>query len=76
MSLQTRVTVPSGIPGELLAREIGVKLQNISEEILAGVPPEKYHGAVERYKVLHELLRWMEDYVATQAQGEGKLDDE
>ena len=76
MSLQTRVTVPTGVPGDLLAREIGIKLQQTAEEILTGVPPDKYNGAVERYKVLYELLRWMEDYIAEQAKGETPLDDE
>jgi hypothetical protein len=76
MSLQTRVTVPATIPGDLLAREIGVKLQQTAEEILTGVQPDKYPGAVERYKVLYELLIWMEDYIAREAKGETPLDDE
>ena len=76
MSLQTRVTVPTGVPGDLLAREIGIKLQQTAEEILTGVAPDKYNGAVERYKVLYELLRWMEDYIAEQAKGETPVDDE
>lgn len=76
MSLQTRVTTPTGVPGDLLAREIGLKLQQAAEQILEGVPPDRYPAAVERYKVLYELLRWMEDYIAEQAKGEKELDDE
>lgn len=76
MSLQTRVTTPTGVPGDLLAREIGVKLQQTAEEILTGLPPDKYVGATERYRVLFELLRFMEDYIAEQAKGEKALDDE
>lgn len=76
MSLQTRVTTPTGVPGDLLAREIGIKLQQTAEDILTGLPPDKYVGATERYRVLYELLRFMEDYIAEQAKGEGALDDE
>ena len=76
MSLQTRVTAPVGVPGELLAREIAQKLQQSADQILSGVPPEQYPAAVERYKVLHELLRFMEDYIADQQKGDSALDDE
>ena len=76
MTLQTRVTTPTGVPGDLLAREIGIKLQQTAEEILTGLPPDKYVGATERYRVLFELLRFMEDYIAEQAKGEKALDDE
>jgi hypothetical protein len=76
VSLQTRVTTPTGVPGDLLAREIGIKLQQTAEDILTGLPPDKYVGATERYRVLYELLRFMEDYIAEQAKGEGALDDE
>lgn len=76
MSLQTRVTTPTGVPGDLLSREIGIKLQQTAEQILAGVPPEKYLAAVERYKTLYELLMYMENYIAEQAKGEAPLDDE
>ena len=76
MSLQTRVTTPTGVPGDLLSREIGIKLQQTAEEILTGLPPDKYVGATERYRVLFELLRFMEDYIAEQAKGEKALDDE
>lgn len=76
MSLQTRVTTPTGVPGDLLSREIGLKLQQAAEQILSGLPPEKYPAAVERYKTLYELLGFMEDYIAAQAKGEAPLDED
>ena len=76
MALQTKVSVPTGVPGEVLTRAIAVKLQNTADILLSGMPPEKYLGAVERYRVLQELMQVMEDYIAEQAKGEGKLDED
>ena len=76
MSLQTRVSVPTGVPGEIIARAIGQKLQDTAEMLLAGIPPEKYLGAVERHRVLQELMQVMDDYIAEQAKGESALVDE
>lgn len=76
MSLQTKVTYPTGVSGEALGREIAVKLQQSADMILSGLPLDKYVGAVERHRVLGELMRFMEDYVAEQAKGETPLDDE
>ena len=76
MSLQTRVSVPTGVPGEILARAIAIKLQDTADQLLSGMPPEKYLGAVERHRVLQELMQVMEDYIAAEAKGEKALDDE
>ena len=76
MALQTKVSVPTGVPGEVLARAIAIRLQDTADILLSGMPPEKYLGAVERYRVLQELMQVMEDYIAEQATGEGALDDE
>lgn len=76
MSLQTKVTFPTGVPGEVIARAIAVKLQDTAEILLSGMPPERYTGAVERYRVLQELMQVMTDYIAEQAKGDAPLDDE
>lgn len=76
MALQTKVSTPTGVPGEVLARAIAIKLQDTADQLLSGMPPEKYLGAVERYRVLQELMQVMEDYIAEQAKGEGKLDED
>ncbi len=76
MSLQTKVSVPTGVPGEVLSRAIAIKLQDTADILLSGMDPTKYLGAVERYRVLQELMQVMEDYIAEQAKGEKALDDE
>ena len=76
MALQTKVSVPTGVPGEIIARAVAIKLQDTADILFAGMPPEKYLGAVERYRVLQELMQVMEDYIAEQAKGEAPLDDE
>lgn len=71
MTLQLRTTLPDGVPGVLYQREIAKLLDQAAMQLLEGVPPERYTAFVERYKVLHELLAFAEDYVANQqAQGE------
>lgn len=76
MALQTKVTFPTGVPGEIIARAVAIKLQDTADILLSGMPPEKYLGAVERYRVLQELMQVMTDYIAEQAKGEAPLDDE
>ena len=75
MSLQTKVSTPTGVPGEVLSRAIAIKLQDTADDLLRGMDPAKYLGAVERYRVLQELMQVMEDYIAEQAKGEKELDD-
>ncbi len=76
MSLQTRATYPTGVPGDVLGREIAEKLKQSGDMLLSGLPVEKYVGAVERHRVLEELMRFMEDYIAEQAKGEKALDED
>lgn len=76
MSLQTRATFPTGVPGDALGREIAAKLKQSGDMLLSGLPVEKYLGAVERHRVLEELMLFMEEYTAEQAKGESALDDE
>lgn len=76
MALQTKVSVPTGVPGEIIARAVAIKLQDTADILLSGMDPAKYLGAVERYRVLLELMQVMEDYIAEQAKGEAPLDDE
>ena len=76
MALQTKVSVPTGVPGDAIGREIAEKLKQSGDMLLSGLPVEKYLGAVERHRVLEELMRFMEDYIAEQAKGEKALDDE
>ncbi len=76
MSLQTKVSVPTGVPGDVIGREIAEKLKQSGDMLLSGLPVEKYLGAVERHRVLEELMSFMHDHIAEQAKGEGALDDE
>lgn len=75
MGLQLRTTLPEGVSGAAYGREIARLLENAAQDILSGVPPERYPAAVERYRVLNELLAFAEDRVAAQAQGEIKDDE-
>lgn len=68
MALQLRTTLPDGVPGAAYQREIARLLESAAADILGGVPPERYAAFVERYKVLHELLQFAEDYVDKQNQ--------
>lgn len=71
MALQLRTTLPDGVPGPAYQRKIAQLLEDAASDILGGVAPERYAAFVERYKVLHELLRFAEDYVDDQnKQGE------
>ena len=70
MALQLRTTLPDGVPGALYQREIARLLDSAAMDLLGGVPPERYQGFLERYKVLHELLQFAEEYVAAQQKGE------
>lgn len=46
----------------MLGREIARLTENAAQDILNGVPPERYLAAVARYEVLLELMRYMEDH--------------
>jgi hypothetical protein len=77
MALQLRTTLPDGVPGPAYQREIARLLDNTAHDILSGVPPEKYQGAVARYQVLLEMLMFAEQEVEkmNNPQGEAIADE-
>jgi hypothetical protein len=64
--------MPEGINGAALGRKIAQMLEDTAREMLQGVPPEKYPGAVERYRVLTELNDFILDRIDAQKAAEAK----
>lgn len=70
MAFQFRVTLPQGVSGEEYATEIARKLEDAAQDVLTGVPPDRYHAAVARYQVLLELMQFAQDTVNKQQEGD------
>jgi len=61
VSLQIRTRLPETVSGSLIAREVARLLNDTAEEMLSGVPVEKYPSALARYAILSQLAGFIED---------------